>query len=95
MKLKKKTKTKSKKNIELRVNNIEIEFAEHNAICGERYKNQIDTLKRIEASVKKNSEAIEKLFSISNKGLGAIKILFVIGSAIVGFFSYFNIFKEW
>ena len=88
--LKRKT---TQKNIASRVSAIELEFATHNATCSERYKNQKETLDRIEKTIKKNSEAIDKLFGISNKGHGAIKVLIVIGSAVIGFFSYFK-FKD-
>ena len=50
-------------------------------------------LDRIEKTIKKNSEAIDKLFGISNKGHGAIKVLILIGSAVIGFFGYFK-FKD-
>ena len=89
-KLKKKT---TPKNLASRVSAIELEFATHNATCSERYKNQKETLDRIEKTIKKNSEAIDKLFGISNKGHGAIKVLILIGSAVLGFFSYFK-FKD-
>ena len=88
--LKKKTTTKS---LVSRVSNIELEFATHNATCSERYKNQKETLDRIEKTIKKNSEAIDKLFGISNKGHGAIKVLVLIGSLVVGLFSYVK-FKD-
>lgn len=81
------------KTLEGRVSRVEVEFAEHNAVCGERYKNQKETLDRIERVIKKNSDAIDKLFGISNKGLGAIKVLILLGSLVVGFFSYFK-FKD-
>ena len=88
-----KKKTTQKKNLASRVSAIELEFATHNATCSERYKNQKETLDRIEKTIKKNSEAIDKLFGISNKGLGAIKVLILIGSAVIGFFGYFK-FKD-
>ena len=47
-----------------------------------------ETLDRIEKTIKKTSEAIDKLFGISNKGHGAIKVLVLIGSLVVGLFSY-------
>ena len=84
-------KKKTPKNVELRVSKIELEFATHNAVCSERYKNQKETLDRIEKTIKRNSEAIEKLFGISNKGLGAIKVLIVIGTVIGGAFSFFKL----
>lgn len=90
-----KKKTIPKKNLELRVSNIELEFATHNATCSERYKNQKETLERIEKTIKKNSEAIDKLFGISNKGLGAIKVLIIIGTVIataLSFFKYKDLF---
>ena len=83
----------TQKNLAQRVSAIELEFATHNATCSERYKNQKETIDRIEKTIKKNSEAIDKLFGISNKGHGAIKVLIVIGSAVIGFFSYFK-FKD-
>ena len=83
----------TQKNLAQRVSAIELEFATHNATCSERYKNQKETLDRIEKTIKKNSEAIDKLFGISNKGLGAIKVLIMVGSIVVGFFSYFK-FKD-
>ena len=86
-------KKKTPKNVELRVSKIELEFATHNAVCSELYKNQKETLDRIEKTIKRNSEAIEKLFGISNKGHGAIKILIFIGSLIVGAFSVLK-FKD-
>jgi len=82
---------KQKKTISERVNTIELEFAKHNAICGERYRNQKEILDRIDKATKRNSEAIEKLFGISNKGLGAIKVLIVIGTVIGGAFSFFKL----
>ena len=88
-----KKKKQTPKNLGLRVSKIELDFATHNAVCSERYKNQKETLDRIEKTIKRNSEAIEKLFGISNKGLGAIKILIFIGSVIVGAFSVFK-FKD-
>ena len=81
------------KTIASRVSAIELEFATHNATCSERYKNQKETLDRIERVIKKNSDAIDKLFGISNKGLGAIKVLILLGFLVVGFFSYFK-FKD-
>ena len=93
----KKNLTKKKKiapkNLELRVSKIELEFATHKAVWNERYKNQKETLDRNEKTIKRNSEAIEKLFGISNKGHGAIKILIFIGSLIVGAFSFLK-FKD-
>lgn len=88
-----KKKTTPTKNLVSRVSKIELEFATHNATCSERYKNQKETLDRIEKSVKKNSEAIDKLFGISNKGHGAIKILILLGSLVVSFFSFIK-FKD-
>ena len=86
--MKKKRPSKRNATITERVSSIELEFAKHHAVCGERYKNQELILERIEKATKRNSEAIEKLFGISNKGLGAIKVLIVLGSIIMGCFSF-------
>jgi len=93
--IKKKTFKIKKKSMDSRVSKIEIEFARYNAISNERYKSQHETLKRIEEVIKNNSNAINKLFGMSNKGLGALKVLVVIGTAIasiVGFFKFKDIF---
>ena len=86
--MKKQRPSKKSATITERVSSIELEFAKHHAICGERYKNQELVLERIEKATIKNSQAIEKLFGISNKGLGAIKVLIVLGSILMGCFSF-------
>jgi hypothetical protein len=91
--MKKQRPSKKSATITERVSSIELEFAKHHAICGERYKNQELVLERIEKATIKNSQAIEKLFGISNKGLGAIKVLILVGTIIAGAFSFFK-FKD-
>ena len=91
--MKKQRPSKKSATITERVSSIELEFAKHHAICGERYKNQELVLERIEKATIKNSQAIEKLFGISNKGLGAIKVLILIGTIVAGAFSFFK-FKD-
>ena len=71
-----------------RVSKVELEFAKHNAICGERYKTQKETLDRIEKTMKSNSQAINQLFAISNKGLGCLRVLILIGSIIASIFGF-------
>lgn len=93
--IKKKTLKKNRKSIDSRVNKIEIEFAKYNAISNERYKSQYETLKRIEEVIKSNTNSINKLFAISNTGLGAFKVLVLIGTiiaSVVGFFKFKDIF---
>jgi len=71
-----------------RVTMVELEFAKHHAICGERYKAQIQTLERIEKTMKANSEAINKLFGLSNKGLGGLRVLVLLGGIIASIFGF-------
>ena len=80
---------KSKTNdLPIRVNKIELECAKHDVICSERYKTQKETLDRIEKTIQANSDAINKLFSLSNKGLGGLRVLVIIGGIIASVFGF-------
>ena len=74
--------------LSIRVSKIELEFAKHHAVCGERYKTQKESLDRIEKTIKENSDAINKLFGLSNKGLGGLRVLVIIGGIIASVFGF-------
>ena len=74
--------------LSIRVSKIELEFAKHHAVCGERYKTQKESLDRIEKTIKENSNAINKLFGLSNKGLGGLRVLVIIGGIIASVFGF-------
>ena len=86
--IKKRTLKPKTNDLSIRVSKIELEFAKHHAVCGERYKTQKESLDRIEKTIKENSNAINKLFGLSNKGLGGLRVLVIIGGIIASVFGF-------
>ncbi len=86
--IKKKALKPKTNDLSIRVSKIELEFAKHHAVCGERYKTQKESLDRIEKTIKENSNAINKLFGLSNKGLGGLRVLVIIGGIIASVFGF-------
>ncbi len=86
--IKKKALKPKTNDLSIRVSKIELEFAKHHAVCGERYKTQKESLDRIEKTIKENSDAINKLFGLSNKGLGGLRVLVIIGGIIASVFGF-------
>jgi hypothetical protein len=49
------------------------------------------TLERVENSIKQNSTSIDKLFSLSDRGLGGLKLLVWFGTVIVTLIGYIKL----
>ncbi len=49
------------------------------------------SLERVETHIKKNSDSIEKLSILSNKGVGGLKLLVWVGTLIVTTIGYFKL----
>lgn len=77
--------------IEKRLKELEINVAKHEAMYQERHRSIMLTLERVENSIKQNSTAIDKLFSLSDRGLGGLKLLVWFGTLIVTLIGYIKL----
>ena len=61
--------------IEARLRELEINVAKQEAVNTEKHRAIMLSLERVETHIKKNSDSIEKLSILSNKGVGGVKLL--------------------
>ena len=77
--------------IEARLRELEINVAKQEAVNTEKHRAIMLSLERVETHIKKNSDSIEKLSILSNKGVGALKLLVWVGTLIVTTIGYFKL----
>lgn len=77
--------------VEHRLKELEINVAKHQAIDQERHRSLISTLERFENSINQNSKEIDKLFTISNKGIGGLKLFVWLGTVIISVVGYIKL----